>query len=231
MKIEYSNSPVPHLIIRDCFAKAINKKILKEAVKLERKFESAVVGSDSKVDESIRNNKVCYYHQVYPIVPVTQDKPNIDPMTIRKTSPLIKAFMNLFGDNDFRQLLSSCPSPLSEFVMTNTDEIQVSRYGGDSAQKYDWHIDRFNNRQRQITMVYYFNTKPKKYSGGELMLSKNPIYKHKILGTDNEMKTITPENNMLVIFPSNVAHCVKETTSPKKFEDGRLSANIWVGVR
>lgn len=221
MKISYNNSPVSHIIIKNIFPQKINKKIIKEAIKLEKKFENAVIGNNTR-DTTIRSNQVCYYHTVYPLL----DDP-INKFKLRQSSPLLFAFLKLYQNNEFRQLLSSSPTPLSEFVFTNTDEVQVSRYGNKS-EKYGWHIDRFENIQRHITLVYYFNKEPKKYSGGELLLSGNPIYNHEIIG-DKTFKTITPENNMLVIFPANVAHCVKETKSSTKFEDGRFSANIWLG--
>jgi len=216
LKIQYFSSPIPHIIIENCFSKKINKKIIKESIKLKTKFVDASIGHNT-IDKTMRSNKVCYYHDVYPNEP-----------KIRKSSPLLSSLNSLFANGDFRHLLSSSPSPLSEFVMTNRDEIQVSRYG-DNSQKYDWHIDRFENMERHITMVYYFNKEPKKYKGGELLLSSSPLYKHQLVGTNPKIKEITPENNMLVVFPSNVAHCVKSTTSPNPFEDGRFSANIWLG--
>ena len=36
---------------------------------------------------------------------------------------------------------------------------------------------------------------------------------------------------MAVVFGSKIAHRVLPAKSPKKFEDGRFSANIWIGFR
>ena len=36
---------------------------------------------------------------------------------------------------------------------------------------------------------------------------------------------------MMVIFGSKIAHTVLPTTSPKTFDSGRFSVNIWVGVK
>lgn len=227
MKFSY-DATIPCVIIENCFGKKINQKILKEALKLKRKFVNAKVGSDngSVVNKKIRTNTTCFYEDIY-----NHDDPN-KKKKIRQTSSLIKAYQNLFGNSDFRQLLSSCSqsSPLANFVYTNREEFQVSRYG-DSGQKYDWHIDRFENFLRTITLVYYFHKEPKQYKNGEILLSPNPMSKGKLIGPNPLIKEVTPKNDLMVIFPSNMSHCVKPTTSPKKFEDGRFSANVWVGTQ
>ena len=96
-------------------------------------------------------------------------------------------------------------------------------------QFYDWHCDS-DDRKRIITAVYYFHKEPKKYKGGEIELSKSPSAFGKIVDDNKDnVITIPPENNMMVIFAGNVSHRVKATESPKKFDLGRFSVNCWIG--
>ena len=119
---------------------------------------------------------------------------------------------------------------MHNFQHSNFHETQVSRYGNDG-QLYNYHIDAFANNSREITMVYYFNTDPKEFTGGEITLTRSPISNGKLMDESQETITITPENNMIVIFGSKIAHSVKPTKSPKDFSKGRFSVNIWIGRR
>jgi len=201
------------LVIEDFLTNVENDLILKEVKDLEGFFTDAGTGNVTKINKDFRSNKVAYYDEIY--------------KGRRLESQLLSSFENRFDDQEFRETLSSCPYPLCDFTTTNYHETQVSRYGDDE-QKYKWHIDRFENRARHITLVYYFFKEPKMFTGGEICFTTSPIYSG-VKAIDCEDIKIEPKNNMLVVFSATQPHCVMPTKSSDNFEDGRFSANILVG--
>tara|TARA_R110002051_G_C8726217_1_gene497340 strand:- start:1011 stop:1679 length:669 start_codon:yes stop_codon:yes gene_type:complete len=207
--------PVYSIVIRNVFSKEVNKAIFDEAIINKKKFKKAKVGGlkNDKVSKTTRNNLSAFYDVIY---------------LNRSGSILLKTVDDFFQNSYLSALLSSSPTPFNEFRETNTHETQVSRYG-DSDQKYDWHCDS-DDKKRIITAVYYFHKEPKKYKGGEIELSRSPSAFGKIVDDNKDnIITIPPENNMMVIFAGNVSHRVKATESPKKFDLGRFSVNCWIG--
>ena len=208
--------PVYSIVIRNVFSKEVNKKIFDEAIANKKKFNIAHVGGlkNDKVNKKTRNNLSAFYDLIY--------------SNNRSDSILLKTIEDFSQNSYLSALLSSSQIPLNEFNQTNVHETQVSRYG-DSSQKYDWHCDS-DNKKRIITIVYYFHKEPKKYKGGEIELSRSPSAFGKIVDDNKDnIITIPPENNMMVIFAGNVSHRVKATESPKKFDLGRFSVNCWIG--
>ena len=214
MRFEFIYEPVTLIIIRDLFTKKENKEILAEAIKNKNKFKHAVIGSGKK--PAFRSNKTAYYDDIY-----TND---------RTKSNLLTKLDELFADIKFQEMLASAQYPIYLFSQSNYHESQVSRYG-DGGQHYKYHIDAFNDNQRQVTVVYYFHEEPKRYKGGEIQFTQSPIYKGEPIDKNVEPITIVPENNMMVIFGSHIPHMVLPTTSPKTFSKGRFSVNCWVGRR
>ena len=97
-----------------------------------------------------------------------------------------------------------------------------------------WHIDGLRDKSRFISMVYYFFKEPKGFEGGEICFTNSPIYNCHPIKEPNFKEEhyieITPENNMLVVFSSNLPHSVKDANaSDKSFI--RYSAQVWVGLR
>ncbi len=214
MNIEVCREPVYHLVIRDFFDDDLNKAILKEALSHKEHFEPAQV--QKGLDDTLRNNLNCSYDRLY-------DKN-------RSKSILLCALQNKFTlDQEFIDLLVTSPTPFSGFTYLNTHETQVSRYG--VGNYYNWHQDRIESAKRQISVVYYFNKEPKYWSGGELLLTSSPLHNNKFIEKNPAVKTITPENNMAVIFTSITNHMVEPTIAPEEFDKGRFSANMWVGFR
>lgn len=215
MKFKYYNSTIPYIKIEDVFSKDINQKIIKEAIKNKNTFKEALISDKNIPNPKVRNNTVSFYDELY--------------LNNRNESVLLKSLDLLFSDINFRSVLSSSTYPFNLFPFTNTHETQVSRYG-DSKQKYDWHIDRFDSEQRIITFVYYFNETPKKYKGGEILLTDSPLVGQKPINSKPNILKIKPKNNMGIIFSSTTPHCVSPTTSPIEFSKGRFSVNCWIGV-
>ena len=212
MSIEIIREPVPVIIFHDFFPPEINEKILNEAIKNSEHFTESSIG-DGK-NKEYRNNLVCYYDNLY-----QQD---------RSKSFLLSALDGKFrNDKDFREILSTCPYPICDFLMTTKHESQVSRYG--DLEHYNWHQDRFANTIRHITLVYYFHKEPKQWSGGEISFTDSPAYNGILVEKDPQIRTLIPENNMAVVFSSTALHRVHQTRSPKDFASGRFSANVWIG--
>lgn len=215
MNFEFVYDPVPLIIIRNVFTKKENKEILEEAVKNKKKFTDAAVFAGTQKD--FRSNKVAYYDNIY--------------LEDRNKSKLLSGIDKIFSDQVIQDVLASSEYPIHMFDQTNYHETQVSRYG-DAGQKYDYHIDVMGgNSTRIMTIVYYFNEEPKKYSGGEITFTNSPIYKGKKMDKNAKEYTVTPENNMAVIFGGRTSHAVKPTKSPKTFNKGRFSVNCWIGRR
>jgi len=218
MDVKFHKNPVPYLVFRNLFPKPVNSKILEEVLSLESTFGKAYTGSSNKVSSTMRTNNVIYLDDIYNKV----DK-----------SFFLQQLHKLFSKNrGFREILASSPSPISDFMLTNTHETQVSRYGDeDSPQFYDWHIDRFSDKSRHVTCVYYFFKEPKEWTGGEIQFTDSPIFDSKTITSTPDLVTIKPENNMAVVFGSSVAHRVLPTKAPPEFDKGRFSANIWIGFK
>ena len=214
MEFEFIYDPVPLIIIRNIFTKKENSEILAEAIKNKKNFKlGTAIGKNKK----FRSNLMIDYDIIY----------NKDRTKSKLLNLIDKNFMNM----KFKEILNSFVFPINLFGQTNFHESQVSRYGN-QGQEYKYHQDSFaENNSRMITLVYYFNKEPKKYKGGEIQFTRSPISDGKIFDKNVTPITITPENNMMVVFSSKVAHTVLPTTSPKTFDSGRFSVNIWVGVK
>jgi len=214
VKFKVNHNPIFCLEIENFFSPEANKKILEEAVKFESAFADGVVGGGK--NKEMRDNRVAFYDNIF---------------QNRGTCILLKEIEKKFTNTKLREVLASCPYPLTDFLMTNTHETQVSRYG-DKKQKYKWHIDRFANTSRHISMVYWFCKEGIKIEGGELGLTSSPINDGKLIEDGHaEILKIPYKNNKAMFFASFTPHCVFPTTTLKKFDEGRFSANVWIGYR
>jgi SM-20-related protein len=215
MEFEFIYDPVPLIIIRNIFTSKENEEIFSEAVDNENTFEipEIMIGKEMKKDGKFRSNISSYYDIIY--------KNN------RSSSKLLTRLEKLFYDAQFREVLNSSTYQINAFYHSNYHESQVSRYG-DEKQEYKYHMD-YDGIHRDLTLVYYFNKEPKEYKGGEIQFTRSPIFAGMAVDKNEIPITITPENNMAVIFGSRVAHRVLPTTSPKTFDSGRFSVNCWIG--
>lgn len=80
--------------------------------------------------------------------------------------------------------------------------------------------------RRVITFVYYFASRPNAFLGGELKIYAPD-------GQENSRRAnftmVSPADNMIVFFPSNVMHEVLPTYVPsKQFPDSRFTVNGWI---
>ena len=206
------------IVIEDLFGSKITNKFLAEFTSLKSKFTDAAIAAGgaggNSVNKEVRSNTVLYYDTFF------QNR--------RSESVLLRETEGFIGSDWIKELLSCTNYPINLYNNTNYHETQVSRYG-DSDQKYDWHIDRLGNSDtRLITFSYYVSQIPKKFSGGEIILSNGLLANHSIYGESNR-HVFEVKNDMLVIFDSRTPHCVMPTISPKRFQDGRFSIQMWIG--
>lgn len=129
------------------------------------------------------------------------------------------------------KILALVPRLIADLRMTPFDPSRVETelvVHGDGAF-YKRHIDTRTahdpetNSIRVLSGVYYFNAKPKAFSGGALRL-------YAIGGDDSvEFIDIEPERNSLLVFPSWAPHEVRPVSCPSgRFVDSRFAINCWV---
>jgi Rps23 Pro-64 3,4-dihydroxylase Tpa1-like proline 4-hydroxylase len=82
-------------------------------------------------------------------------------------------------------------------------------------------------RQRKFTLVYYVFNEPKSFTGGDLVIYEKTNEEGKDYN-ENDFITITPENNMLVMFPSEYWHEVKTVNNDGNLTNNRFTINIWI---
>lgn len=81
---------------------------------------------------------------------------------------------------------------------------------------------------RELTYVYYVHSEPAQFSGGELRLYQTDPHDGRLLDR-KRFKTVTPQNNRLVLFNSRCQHEVMPVRcSSKAFETSRFTFNGWL---
>ncbi|AFY73944.1 hypothetical protein Syn7502_01912 [Synechococcus sp. PCC 7502] len=81
---------------------------------------------------------------------------------------------------------------------------------------------------RVLTFVYYFYREPKAFTGGELVLYDSQIANNSYVAAST-YKTVQPQNNSIVFFPSYYMHEVLPVTCPSQaFLDSRFTINGWI---
>ena len=90
---------------------------------------------------------------------------------------------------------------------------------------------------RRISYVYYFNRKPRRFAGGDLLLHDTDYDAGEDRAGQNQKRTqaftrIAPIDNSLILFPSDSLHEITQITSatgePLDFADGRFTVNGWI---
>ena len=89
-------------------------------------------------------------------------------------------------------------------------------------------VEPLNVQRREISFVHYFNSEPKAFSGGQLRFydADDGLIES---SAAKRLRTITPTQNLLVLFPSSYSHEVLPVKCPtRKFAHSRFTANGWV---
>jgi SM-20-related protein len=190
--------PAPHRVIRDFLGVDLIERLLAHAEANQNAFAPTELG-DGRVDPEIRVSRL-----------------------LRDFGTLRDAL-----ETRFRTIMDPTVADLrlSSFDLGRLEMELVAH--GDGAF-YQRHIDTRTGltdraTDRALTGVLYFHAEPKNYSGGELRL-------HSILPLEQggSFLDVTPEQDMLLLFPSWAPHEVRPVSCPSgTFMDQRFAINCW----
>ena len=111
-----------------------------------------------------------------------------------------------------------------------TAEIESQITASNDGAFYGVHTDADNAQmhRRYLTYVYYFNSPPKAFTGGELYLFDDVLRNNK-LAIGETFQAVQPDHNTMVLFWARIMHEVRPVSVPsKQFKDSRLTVNGWV---
>src|SRR5439155_10127989 len=81
-------------------------------------------------------------------------------------------------------------------------------------------------RARRISYAYYFHQRPKRFSGGDLLLYDTDVQQGTCLPA---FTRIVPRDNSIVFFPSSFCHQVTTVNcNLDDFTQGRFALNGWI---
>jgi len=221
-KIEYKESPSPHVIIENFLSEPSARECLAEAQWLEPVFVPASVSGSPHVEDgdecdectlqiknlklSIRSNDVVYLDDHY------KGK--------RGKSVILTQLEFALQTHQFLNAFKKLPHMFPIVNQTTHMETILSSYG--MCDFYGWHTDiEPTLSNRVITCVLHFNTEPRQYEGGELILSGETI---------EDQLAYKPVHNTAIFFESSqCVHAVDATTHEGAFKDSRFSINLWLG--
>jgi Rps23 Pro-64 3,4-dihydroxylase Tpa1-like proline 4-hydroxylase len=222
-EVEYKASPSPHVVIKNFLPVPASRDCLAEAQSLQSAFADAQVRGQPEdpeccpeckdktalIRKGIRQNKVVYMDDYY--------------WERRLESKILQHLELALTDTVFEETFSSFPSLFPIALQTTHMETVLSSYG--MCDFYGWHKDAFPLNAapttRVITCVLHWNTEPKQYDGGELILTGDTIA---------DQIAYPPVNNTAIFFQSNKCiHAVDATVFEGDFKDSRFSINLWLG--
>lgn len=164
-------------------------------------------------------------------MPTGVEGTGVDPEI--RVSRVLRDFGSLRGALEARFLAIMDPAVadlrLSPF---NLGRLEIELVAHGDGAFYRRHIDTRTgasdkSTDRALTGVLYFHAEPKNYSGGELRL-------HSILPPEQggQFQDITPEQDMLLLFPSWAPHEVRPVACPSgAFTNQRFAINCWYRSR
>ena len=94
---------------------------------------------------------------------------------------------------------------------------------------FKWHCDdgQAEVARREVTFVYFFHREPKEFRGGELRIH-NSLRENGGYIPNGDYRSIVPQQNQLVIFPSALAHEITPVECPAgTFASSRFTVNGW----
>jgi len=177
------------IVIKDFLSEENNERIMNYVLNKEQEFKTAnILYNGSKVQ--------------------SEDRVALNLYDLGELRALFLKELEGRVDEVYREL-GIKPVEVPEFDM----QIAAMGNGGRFIKHIDTVIHKDWELQRVVTFVYYFNTVPKKFSGGELK-----VFPMGFKDGNTEPVNLVPENNMLVGFPSFIAHEVL----PVQLEDNRF---------
>ena len=209
MQVTWNNFPVPIVTIDDFLPEADAQRILTECIDLKKFYQPAKIfdgPTATKVDPTYRKNDVVYLDTLF--------------QGVHENSDILTTMKKAIWGEEAKRVWSKGNTLLEVLNYATHSEAVLSRYG--KCDFYGKHRDtRFDHlTYRLVTLVYYVNTIPEKFTGGSL------TFWHE----DQSLKA-EPKHNRLVVFPSWTMHEVENVRLPDDaaWEDGRFSLNYWMG--
>jgi SM-20-related protein len=197
--------PAPHFVLHDFLPAAQHQALLAWTLTQESRFTPAGIAGKT-IDNSIRRCE-----------------------RLNDLGPFQSVFTEL--------LIASYPAWLdtldaSAFIQTKV-ELQIAAYG-DGAH-FAFHTDTGSGTshaptRRMLTAIYYFYRSPKLFTGGDLRLYDLRSRPSSDPNSDSAaFVTIAPEQNSLLVFPSELGHEVTPIIqSTGNFADFRFVVNCWL---
>lgn len=220
-KLNFFDTPSPHIIIDEFLSPHLAKECLKECIELEIFYEPAkVLAHQNLADDCEECKKLGNY---YSHAARENDLVYIDNLyeNKRSESTLLKSLHTEITSEPFRDLMKNKGFFHILRSVTHSEAI-LSRYG--KCDFYGWHQDQLIDvpTGRMVTIVYYLNKEPEQFEGGELIITGDTIA---------DQKFVKPKHNRAVIFQSDSTVHAVDTVKllGNKFEDGRFSINFWLG--
>jgi hypothetical protein len=200
----------PLLCIDNFLLEEEAQKVLQECIDLKKVYMPARIfdgPTATKVDRKYRYNEVAYLDDLFRSAPERSDI-----LTILKRKIWTEECRKLWHEGYY----------IFDVINYSTwQEAVISRYGDSGFYKRHQDTRRDHITYRLVTMVYYVNGIPERFTGGSLTLWQG----------DDSVK-VEPKHNRAVVFPSFTVHEVEKVDmSSDKWEDGRFSINYWMGFR
>jgi Rps23 Pro-64 3,4-dihydroxylase Tpa1-like proline 4-hydroxylase len=192
-------SSIPFHRIENFLSAEEHQSVLERVLSRESEFVASAVTTG---DKSVRKSIV-----------LTADE-MITPMFRTK---IMKILPELAGLSDLKFAQTTRPDDIECQITAHLDGgfFQIHNDSGSE-----------ETRSRVITFVYYFESRPNSFLGGELR-----IYEPELHGKDGRTRytIVPPTDNSLVFFPSGVMHEVLPTyVQSKIFADSRFTINGWI---
>lgn len=200
----------PILCIDDFLTEEDAERVLQECIDLKKIYMPARVfdgPNATKVDPKYRNNEVVYLDDVFRSAPERSDI-----LSVVKKKIWTEECKRLWHEGDY----------IFDIINYSTwQEAVISRYGSCGFYKKHQDTRRDHITYRLVSLVYYINRVPERFTGGSLIFSQ-----------DDESVVVQPKHNRAVVFPSFTFHEVEDVCmTSDKWEDGRFSLNYWMGFR
>lgn len=127
-----------------------------------------------------------------------------------------------------RAMLPEIARELDCGTLSQNIEAQLTAHNDGNYYKIHNDNGSADTARRELTFVYYFNRRPKAFSGGALRVFDTVVRDGFYVAADSD-RLIEPADNRIVFFLSRYQHEVTPIVCPSRaFADGRFTVNGWV---
>jgi Rps23 Pro-64 3,4-dihydroxylase Tpa1-like proline 4-hydroxylase len=211
MNVERLTFPAPILCIDDFLTDEDANSVFEECIGLKNVFMPAMVGDGGgslKCDPTLRKNEVMYLSEIFRTAP--------------ERSRIVMAMKKGMSSEEASKVWKRDGLIFDILNYANNREAVVSRFGNCDffAQHRDVVMGQ-NSPRRLVTLVYYVNTLPERFTGGSIVFRDG-----------GESVKVQPRHNRAVVFLSSTLHEVEGVQlESDAWEHGRFSINLWAGFR